>query len=78
MGACRLSRDRGNEGLNLPVDSISDKEAGDYFGFLATLAMTDLAASSTLKRSQLDWNPVGPSLLHDLRQMDYRTAQPGE
>lgn len=66
------------EGLNLPVVSISAEEAGDYFGFLATLAMTDLAASGALTRDALDWNPVGPSLLHDLREMDYRTAQPGE
>jgi len=30
-----------------------------------------LAASSALTRQQLGWNPTGPDLLTDLRNMDY-------
>ena len=40
-------------------------------GWMAHLATIDLAASSTLTRHQLGWNPTGPDLLTDLRNMDY-------
>ena len=33
-----------------------------------------LAASSVLTRQQLRWNPTGPDLLTDLRNMDYSVA----
>jgi nucleoside-diphosphate-sugar epimerase len=59
------------EGLKVPVDSILPDEAPEYFGWLAKLAVTDLAASSALTRQQLAWNPQGPNLLTDLRAMDY-------
>jgi hypothetical protein len=57
--------------LQLPVYSIRPDEAPEYFGWLATLAMTDLTASSALTRQQLTWHPDGPDLLTDLRAMDY-------
>jgi nucleoside-diphosphate-sugar epimerase len=59
------------EGLGAPVKSITPDEAPDYFGWMAKLAMTDLAASGALTRQQLGWTPVGPDLLTDLRNMDY-------
>jgi nucleoside-diphosphate-sugar epimerase len=59
------------QGLNLPVESIKPEEARDYFGDLAALAASDLAASSTLTRQRLGWTPVGPDLLTDLRHMDW-------
>ena len=58
-------------GLRLPVRSIAPEAAADYFGALASLAAIDLAASSALTRQQLAWNPTGPGLLTDLRNMDY-------
>lgn len=61
-------------GLGVPVKSITPEEAPDYFGLLAKLAMTDLAASSALTRQQLGWIPTGPDLLTDLRSMDYSAA----
>jgi len=61
-------------GLKLPVESISPEEAPSYFGGLATLAAIDLAASSALTRQELGWEPTGPDLLTDLRNMDYQVA----
>jgi len=58
-------------GLGLPVASITPEQAEEYFGWLAKLAATDLAASSALTRAQLPWHPTGPDLLSDLRAMDY-------
>ena len=61
-------------GLKIPVDSITPEEAPAYFGWLANLATIDLAASGALTRQQLGWNPTGPDLLTDLRNMDYRVV----
>jgi nucleoside-diphosphate-sugar epimerase len=61
-------------GLKVPVKSITPEEAPEYFGWIAGLATIDLAASSTLTRQQLGWNPTGPDLLTDLRNMDYGVA----
>ena len=58
-------------GMKMPVGSITPGEAPEYFGWLANLAAIDLAASSALTRRQLGWNPTGPDLLTDLRNMDY-------
>jgi nucleoside-diphosphate-sugar epimerase len=57
-------------GMNLPVQSITEGEAAEYFGSLAKLVTIDLSASGALTRQQLDWNPTGPDLLTDLSQMD--------
>jgi nucleoside-diphosphate-sugar epimerase len=61
-------------GLRMPVESITPEEAPEYFGWMAHLATLDLAASSALTRQQLGWNPAGPDLLTDLRNMDYGVA----
>jgi nucleoside-diphosphate-sugar epimerase len=58
-------------GLKLPVEPIRPEEAPEYFGPLANLVTIDLAASSALTRTQLDWNPTGPDLLTDLRNRDH-------
>jgi nucleoside-diphosphate-sugar epimerase len=58
-------------GMKMPVESITSEAASDYFGPLANLVTIDLAASSALTRRQLGWNPTGPDLLTDLRNMDY-------
>jgi nucleoside-diphosphate-sugar epimerase len=63
-------------GMKIPVRSITPDEAPAYFGLLANLATLDLAASGALTRQELAWNPTGPDLLTDLRNMDYGAAQP--
>ncbi len=60
--------------LKMPVVSITPEEAPEYFGGLVNLVTLDLAASSVLTRQQLGWNPTGPDLLTDLRNMDYNVA----
>jgi NAD(P)-dependent dehydrogenase (short-subunit alcohol dehydrogenase family) len=64
-------------GLKLPVKSIAPEEAADYFGWIAGLATIDVAASSALTRQQLGWNPTGPDLLTDLRNMEYSRIERG-
>jgi nucleoside-diphosphate-sugar epimerase len=61
-------------GLKMRVESITPEEAPEYFGWMAHLATIDLAASSALTRLLLGWDPTGPDLLTDLRNMDYRVA----
>ena len=60
--------------FKMPVESITAEEAPKYFGWVANLVTIDLAASSALTRQQLGWNPTGPDLLTDLRNMDYSMA----
>lgn len=59
------------EGLKVPVVSLSPEEAGAHFGWMAMFAGLDLPASSVLTRGWLGWEPVGPGLLEDLRNMRY-------
>ena len=61
-------------GLEMPIVSITPEEAPEYFGWMAHLAQIDLAASSALTRQELGWNPTGPDLLTDLRNIDYSVA----
>jgi nucleoside-diphosphate-sugar epimerase len=62
------------KGLKVPAVSISPEEAPAHFGWLAMFAGLDLAASSTITRKKLGWNPSGPSLLTDLGNMQYSQA----
>jgi nucleoside-diphosphate-sugar epimerase len=55
--------------LKLPVKSISAKEAGGYFGWLAHLAARDMPASSELTQKKLGWRPTGPGLIADLERL---------
>jgi nucleoside-diphosphate-sugar epimerase len=59
------------KGLKVPVVSLSSKEAGEHFGWLAMFAGLDLTASSVLTRQRLGWHPTGPGLITDLEQMRY-------
>ena len=61
-------------GLKMPARSITPEAAPEYFGALASLVTVDLAASGALTRQRLGWNPTGPDLLTDLRNMDHRAA----
>jgi nucleoside-diphosphate-sugar epimerase len=58
-------------GLGVPVISIAPEQAEEHFGWLAHFAGRDMPASSAITRAQLGWNPTGPTLLEDLRAMDY-------
>lgn len=58
-------------GLGLPAVSLSKEEAEAHFGWFAMFAATDITASGVLTRQKLGWLPAGPSLLHDLKNMDY-------
>lgn len=58
-------------GLGLPIISISPDEAADHFGWLGMFAGLDMPASSAKTRAELGWEPTGPSLLSDLKAMDY-------
>jgi nucleoside-diphosphate-sugar epimerase len=57
--------------LKLPVHSVPVDQAFDQFGWLGAFFSMDIAASSVLTRSQLDWKPTGPPLLEDLNQGHY-------
>ncbi len=58
-------------GLGIPVRSLSPDEATEHFGWFGMFAHMDLPASSAWTRERLGWVPTGPSLLEDLRHMDY-------
>lgn len=59
------------EGMGVPVVSIDAGKAADHFGWLGMFVGLDMAASSAWTRETLDWHPTGPTLLEDLRRMDY-------
>jgi len=58
-------------GLKLPAVSLSKAEAATHFGWFGLFAAMDLRASSALTQEKLGWVPRGPSLLDDLREMNY-------
>jgi nucleoside-diphosphate-sugar epimerase len=58
-------------GLKVPVVSLSPDQVQSYFGWMAMFADLDLAASSTLTRERLNWQPSGPGLIADLDAMQY-------
>lgn len=60
--------------LNVPAASITPEQAAGHFGWLAAFAGLDLVGSSTKTRAQLGWNPTGPSLLSDLKNMQSAQA----
>ncbi len=55
--------------LRLPVRSITAEESEAFFGWLAMFAGHDMPASSTQTRAQLGWQPVGPTMIEDLRRL---------
>jgi len=59
------------KGLNVPVVSLTPEQAQTHFGWLAHFAGMDLPASSAQTRKQLGWEPTGPGLIEDLRNMRY-------
>lgn len=61
-------------GMNIPVRSLTPEEAGPHFGWLNIFMGLDMLASSTKTRARLGWEPAGPSLIEDLKRMDYSAA----
>ncbi|MDE1916746.1 MAG: SDR family oxidoreductase [Sphingomonadales bacterium] len=57
--------------LNLPAVSLTPREAGRRFSWLAPFAAYDNPASSQLTRTQLGWQPTHPDLLADLNREAY-------
>lgn len=61
--------------LNLPAASIPPKEAVSHFGWLGTFFGAEAAASSTLTRQEMGWQPTQPGLIDDLEQGHYFNTQ---
>jgi nucleoside-diphosphate-sugar epimerase len=57
--------------LNIPVGSISAKEAGKAFSWFGDFAATDNPSSSDRTRNKLGWEPTHPGLLADLNGPGY-------
>jgi len=57
--------------LNVPVVSIGQEQAGDYYGPLARFAGLDMPASSALTQQRLGWTPTGIGLIADIGQPGY-------
>lgn len=62
------------EGLRIPAVSVAPEQAADHFGWMAMFVGLDMPASSVWTRETLGWEPNGPGLISDLKQMDYRVA----
>ena len=60
------------KGFNIPVVSLDQEKAAEHFGWLAYFANLDMPASSEWTRETLGWEPTGPALLEDLRNMSYQ------
>lgn len=60
--------------LNVPVVSIKQEEAGDYYGPLARFAGLDMPASSALTQKWLDWQPTQIGLIADIGRPGYFTS----
>jgi nucleoside-diphosphate-sugar epimerase len=58
-------------GLKVPVVSKSPEEAGEHFGWLGSLMMSDMPASSAFTRERLGWHPTEAGLIADLDQAHY-------
>jgi nucleoside-diphosphate-sugar epimerase len=59
------------KGLEIPAVSIAPEKASEHFGVFAHFATLDMPASSEWTRKTLTWQPQGPGLIEDLRNMSY-------
>mgnify|MGYP001546064352 FL=1 len=57
--------------LNLPVKSVKQEDAGDYFGPMGMFAGLDMPASSALTQKWLGWKPKEIGLIADIGQPGY-------
>lgn len=59
------------ESLNLPVISIDPAKAADHFGSFAHFASMNVQASAHRTRQALAWEPLGATLIEDIRSGAY-------
>ena len=59
------------EGLGISAISVPQDNAVEHFGFMGMFVGMDMPASSAWTRKTLGWEPSGPSLISDLKRMDY-------
>jgi nucleoside-diphosphate-sugar epimerase len=57
--------------LGLSAASVTPVQALEHFGHLGHFVAVDCAATATITRELLAWEPTGPSLLEDLEQDHY-------
>ncbi|WP_165215256.1 SDR family oxidoreductase [Affinirhizobium pseudoryzae] len=57
------------ERLSLPVVSLAPDEAVVHFGWLSHFMESDMFALSAATQERLNWHPVGPGLLDDIRNL---------
>jgi nucleoside-diphosphate-sugar epimerase len=57
--------------LGIPTASITPADAAGHFSHLGHFVAVDCAATATITRGLLGWEPTGPSLLEDLEQDHY-------
>jgi nucleoside-diphosphate-sugar epimerase len=63
------------QGLKVPVVSIPNEKAVQHFGpFIGHYIGLDMPGSSEWTRKTLGWNPTGPGLIEDLKNMQYEAA----
>lgn len=60
--------------LGLPVTSIAPDDVQGHFGWIGTFFSMDLAATSTMTRELLGWQPTGPALIEDIDAGRYLPA----
>lgn len=58
-------------GLKLPVTSIAPEKAAEHFGMFGHFATLDMPATSEWTRNTLGWQPTGPGLIDDLKNMKF-------
>src|SRR3546814_8302308 len=56
--------------LGVPTRSITNEEVNAYLGAMGDLVTHDMPASSEWTRTRLDWEPQGPTLIDDIREMN--------
>ncbi|WP_313533620.1 SDR family oxidoreductase [Sphingobacterium athyrii] len=59
------------ERLRIPLVSLNPEEAEQHFSWFTHFAKLDNQSSSARTRKALDWNPVHPTLLEDLKGSYY-------
>lgn len=55
--------------LNVPVVRLAPSEASAHFGWMSHFVIQEMSATSKLTQERLEWQPAGPGLITDLKQM---------
>ena len=63
--------------LELPMVSISPKDAGEHFAWLGGFVGLDSPASSALTRELMAWQPTHPGLIDDRDRSHYFRERSG-